>query len=141
MPACPAGEIYVPPTGPEGFRMGVERKSGFDTPHRVVLTKPFCMDATEVTAGAYAECVKAGKCAEPRLWGLWSTYPGLPDHPVNKVDWNHSRIYCEFRGKSLPTEAQWEWAATGGDGRKWAWGNEEPDCDRADFTPGPLETW
>ncbi|MBI4703898.1 MAG: SUMF1/EgtB/PvdO family nonheme iron enzyme [Deltaproteobacteria bacterium] len=137
LPSCPAGEIYVPATGPAGFTMGAGLKHD-DVPHKVVLTRPYCLDATEVTAGAYKECVDAGKCEPPRLWGRWSTYPNEPEHPVNKVSWRHALAYCEFRGKTLPTEAQWEWAATGGDGRKWAWGNEPPDCARTDFTAGPL---
>jgi serine/threonine-protein kinase len=58
---------------------------------------------------------------------------------VNKVGWVPARAYCKFRGQDLPTEAQWEWAATGGDGRKWAWGNAEPTCEHADFTAGILE--
>ena len=111
-----------------------------EPPHKVVLTKSLCMDATEVTVRAYKECVDAEKCEKPRLWGMWMNYPKLSEHPVNKVDWNDAMTYCKFRNKTLPSEAQWEWAATGGDGRKWAWGNEPPNCERADYTPGVLRT-
>ncbi len=139
-PNCPEGEIYVPATGPKGFTMASITGNRVEPPHKVVLTKPLCMDATEVTVKAYKECVDAGQCAEPRLWGMWMNYPKLSNHPVNKVDWNHAMAYCKYRNKTLPSEAQWEWAATGGDGRKWAWGNELPNCERADYTPGVLRT-
>jgi formylglycine-generating enzyme required for sulfatase activity len=141
-PACPAGEVYVPATGPEGFTMSrgmhLDDPLREDHPHRVVLTKPFCMDATEVTVAAYKECVVAGSCEAPRLWGLWRNYPTMDDHPVNKVHWRQAVSYCEHRHKTLPTEAQWEWAAGGGDGRMWAWGDEPPSCELTDFTPGIL---
>ena len=137
--ACPDGEVYVPATGTKGFQLGDGVKgSQVDKPHTVVLTTPFCMDATEVTVGAYKACVDAGKCEQPRIWGQWINYPKAVDHPVNKVHYDHAQTYCTQRGQSLPTEAQWEWAATGGDGRKWAWGNELPTCEHADFTPGIL---
>lgn len=116
------------------------RGNAIDTPHKVVLTKPFCMDATEVTVKAYARCVDADDCTKPRTWGMWRNYPTLEDHPVNKVDWKQATAYCASRKQSLPSEAQWEWAATGGDGRKWAWGSEAIDCERADYTPGVLRT-
>jgi formylglycine-generating enzyme required for sulfatase activity len=134
VPSCPKGEVYVPATGPDGFTLGAKT----DGAHEVVLSKPFCMDATEVTVKAYKECVDAEKCEPARIWGMWINYPKLPDHPVNKVHWHHGKTYCEWREQSLPTEAQWEWAATGGDGRKWAWGNETPTCEHADFTSGHL---
>lgn len=141
VPNCPAGEIYVPATGPEGFVMGRGRQGELDQKHKVVLTRPFCMDETEVTVRAYRECVEAGKCTVPQLNDRNSNYrPELerPDHPLNMVNWEQSVAYCEFRGKSLPTEAQFEWAAGHGDGRKYPWGNEEPTCEsgHADFTPG-----
>jgi formylglycine-generating enzyme required for sulfatase activity len=135
--------VYIPATGAEGFAMGMEGRPGDGKPssqRRVVLTQPFCIDATEVTVAAYERCVNAGSCEAPRIWGLWINYPKLADHPVNKVHFNHAKTYCEARGQSLPTEAQWEWAATGGDGRKWAWGNDTPTCAHADFTPGNLDT-
>ena len=151
-PACPEGEVYIPPTGPAGFLMGRGMTSfGFgsrksknaghgraDAPHRVVLTRPFCMDATETTAGAMAHCVKERGCAEPSRNDRWATYPKKPDYPVNMVDYPKAKYFCEQYGKSLPTEAQWEWAATGDDQRKWPWGNETPDCERADFTAEDL---
>ncbi len=140
VPSCPEGEVYIPATGEQGFMMGGNIQPGVDTPHKVVLTKPFCMDATEVTVKAYEACVEAGACEAPRTWGMWINYPKLSDHPVNKVHWNQAKTYCEWRKQSLPTEAQWEWAATGGDGRKWAWGDEPPTCEHADYTSGHLRT-
>jgi formylglycine-generating enzyme required for sulfatase activity len=150
-PNCPAGEVYIPATGPAGFTMGKGLMSGAeggnqgkghyadtDKPHRVVLTKPFCMDATEVTVAAYRECVDAGRCDPPKFYEIRANYPRKPDHPVNEVGWDKARKYCEAQGKRLPTEAQWEWAATGADGRKWPWGDEQPTCELADFTIGNL---
>lgn len=140
VPSCPEGEVYVPATGKDGFTMGANMKAGVDTPHNVVLTQPFCMDATEVTVKAYKACVDAKVCEPARTWGMWINYPTLLEHPVNKVHWDHANTYCEWREQSLPTEAQWEWAATGGDGRKWAWGDEPPTCEHADYTAGELRT-
>ncbi|MFT3768054.1 MAG: formylglycine-generating enzyme family protein [Minicystis sp.] len=151
-PACPAGEVYIPPTGPGGFTMGKGYMVGLsgrevgkghladsDKPHKVVLTKPFCMDETEVTVAAYKACVDAGSCAPPKIFEVRANYPKKLDHPVNEVSWPKAKKYCEVQGKSLPTEAQWEWAATGGDGRRWPWGNEPPTtCEWADFTIGNL---
>ncbi len=138
VPACPSGEVYVPATGPEGFVMGGLGDGAMDRAHPVILSKPFCMDATEVTVKAYRACVEAGKCEAPRKWGQWINYPDLAEHPVNKVHFAQAQSYCAFRDMSLPTEAQWEWAATGGDGRAWPWGNDTPTCEHADFTPGDL---
>ena len=150
--ACPSGEVYIPPTSPEGFNMGKgaepfafgSRASGngghgvADAPHKVVLTKPFCMDETEVTAGAYRKCAEEKACPVAVKPDVWATYKDKPDYPINMVDWSMGKTYCEHVEKSLPTEAQWEWAATGGDGRTWPWGNEDPSCERADFTQAIL---
>jgi len=137
-PECPAGEVFIPATGPEGFMMG-SGNFGNDPRHRVVLTKPFCFDATEVTVAAYKTCVDAGNCKPPRTWGMWINFPTKSDHPVNKLGWRLARNYCKAQGKDLPTEAQWEWAATGGDERPWPWGSEPATCEHADFTPAVLE--
>jgi formylglycine-generating enzyme required for sulfatase activity len=129
--ACPVGEVEIPATGPAGFRM----MKGREGAHQVVLTKSFCMDANEVTVKAYAACVQAGACLEPWTHDPFSMYPKFPDYPVNLVSWTKARTYCEWVGKRLPTEAEWEWAATGPEQYKYPWGNApEPSCDLVDFT-------
>ena len=151
LPACPAGEVYIPATGPDGFVMGKGitthatrmhlgkgHMADSDIPHRVVLTKPFCLDETEVTVAAMKACVDARACRSPKFTEVFANYPKKLDHPVNEVSWPKAKAYCAYVDKHLPTEAQWEWAATGGDGRTWPWGEEQPTCEFADFVIGPL---
>ena len=141
-PACPEGEVYVAPPGPEGFKMGRNRiRAGEDRTHVVVLTRPFCMDETEVTAGAYEKCVVAGECTEPGMRDPWTTYKKHPDYPLNLVSWTKADNYCRKQGKSLPTEAQWDWAATGGDGREYPWGDDKPTCEYMDYAPIGAPKW
>ena len=148
---CPPGEVYIPATGPGGFtmgkgftanggakRLGKGHRADSDRPHKVVLSRPFCMDETEVTVAAMKVCVDSGQCDPPKIWEVYANYPRRPDHPVNEASWFKAKKFCLAQGKDLPTEAQWEWAATGGDGRKWPWGNEQPTCEHADFVIGLL---
>lgn len=117
--------------------MGRGLRGDTDKSHRVVLTRGYCMDATEVTVAAYERCVDAGSCKLPFLGDRFATYPRFPDHPVNMVSWEKAHAYCEFVEKRLPTEAEWEWAASGPEGSRWPWGEgPEPACgETADFTP------
>ncbi|MBM4374717.1 MAG: SUMF1/EgtB/PvdO family nonheme iron enzyme, partial [Deltaproteobacteria bacterium] len=92
-----------------------------------VTVDAFCMNRTEVTVAAYAACVSSGKCT-PAVSGrpCNAGVAGREEHPINCVDWNQAKAYCEAEGLRLPTEEEWEYAATGGDGRPYPWGNEAP---------------
>ncbi len=97
-----------------------------------------------MTQGAYKKCVDAGMCGVPGCdW-----YPsGTPNRPVVCVDWNDAIAYCTWAGKRLPTEAEWEKAARGTDGRKYPWGNQTATCeyaviyDGSDYGCGTGSTW
>lgn len=98
--------------------------------HRVALDA-FWIDRTEVTQSAYARCVRAGVCKVP-VSGF--DPERQPQHPVVYVNWQHARTYCQWRGRRLPTEAEWEKAARGTDGRAFPWGNEAATCALAYYT-------
>ncbi|MBK6528241.1 MAG: SUMF1/EgtB/PvdO family nonheme iron enzyme [Deltaproteobacteria bacterium] len=115
--SCPTGMRLIPAGM---FLMG---DAVYAPIHGVQLTA-FCMDEAEVTVSAYATCAT---CSAPDTttncnWGV----AGRESHPVNCVDWAQARAYCQSRGGDLPTEAQWEYAARGTDGRIYPWGNDAP---------------
>ncbi|MBK7828329.1 SUMF1/EgtB/PvdO family nonheme iron enzyme [Nannocystis sp.] len=140
------------PAGP--FWMGCHE--GFDTdefsgscakselPYREVTVSAFWIDRTEVTKGAYRECLNAGICVPPPKWdvewnrgvdGMSNFVPALAEMPAASVTWSQANTYCAWQGKRLPTEAEWEKAARGTDGRKYPWGMDEPTCEHANFKP------
>ena len=96
-----------------------------EKPGRQVEVESFQIDKTEVTVAAYRRCVDAGSCSQPDTDRScnWRA-SGRGDHPINCVDWNQATTYCTWAGKRLPTEAEWEKAARGTDGRTYPWGNE-----------------
>ena len=132
MVLVPAGEFKM------GCNMWVDKECANDMDsfvgnedplHRVYLDA-FYIDKFEVTQGQYDECAKAGACQpNPKVEGFAGEF-----QPVTVVDWNMARTYCEWAGKRLPTEAEWEKALRGPDGRKYPWGNswdDDVDCNRA----------
>lgn len=79
------------------------------------------IDRTEVTVAAYQRCVVAGRC-RPSQFPLGTPGFGAPAQPVVGVSWDDAARYCAWAGARLPTEAEWERAARGVDGRPFPWG-------------------
>ena len=100
--------------------------SADEMPAHMVTVSAFQIEITEVTNAAYGECVAAHACTPSN--GAGNT---LPTYPVVGVDDAQAAAYCAFRGRRLPTEAEWEKAARGTDRRVYPWGNAMPNCDLA----------
>ena len=106
--------------------------------HKVDLSG-YWMDKTEVTNAMYAKCVQAGACPAKKMDISYTrdSYYGnveFDNYPVIYVTWDDAQTYCAWAGRKLPTEAQWEVAARGSDGRKYPWGNSSPSCDLLNYT-------
>ena len=115
--------VYVPAGE---FTMGSPDGQGSDDeyPQHTVSLYAYWIDKTEVTAAQYGRCVESGTCSAPDTGGS-CTYGdgGKSDHPINCVDWNQAEAYCRWSNRRLPTEAEWEKAARGTDGRVYPWGD------------------
>lgn len=126
MVLVPAGE----------FTMGNDDGYGEEKPAHIVYLDTFYIDQTEVTHSQYAECVDVGACEKPHRIGFVA-YPDYylmeeyADYPIIRIDWNDAVTYCDWAGKRLPTEAEWEKAARGEDARLYPWGDSSPTCDLA----------
>jgi len=128
--SCPEGMVFVPAGT---FTMGSpDGEGGTDEhPAHPATLEAFCIGGTEVTVAAYSACVRDKRgdlqCTAPRKFASCNTgNTARAQHPVNCVDWAQAETYCKWSGGALPTEAQWEYAARGTDGRKFPWGNEPP---------------
>jgi iron(II)-dependent oxidoreductase len=111
------------------FLMGsdakIDRAAGpQEQPRRHVLVDGFRIDRYEVSNVEYLRYVLATGAHWPRYWREQPFPEKIVKHPVIGVSWNEADAYCRWAGKRLPTEAEWEKAARGEDGRIFPWGNE-----------------
>jgi eukaryotic-like serine/threonine-protein kinase len=148
-----AGAAPAPPSCPEGmilisggkFFMGsdLEADEERERPAHQVTLSAYCIDAHEVTVREYKACSDKGECKRAPTQNEWPGISarerriydplcnirdpeGRAEHPINCVDWELATAYCKAVGKRLPTEAEWEFATRGSDGRRYPWGDDAP---------------
>jgi formylglycine-generating enzyme required for sulfatase activity len=127
-PPHPLDMVWVPPGE---FTMGSEPGDSDEDerpPHRVKLSG-FWIGQREVSNAEYRRF-------DPK-------HQGPDELPATEVNWHDAKRFCESLGLRLPTEAEWEYAARGTDGRRYPWGNEAPDATRAAFQrskPDPVDS-
>jgi formylglycine-generating enzyme required for sulfatase activity len=124
------------PAGP--FLMGSQNPKGRadEWPQRTVYVDTFSIDQVEVTNERYMMFVaKTGHRSPPNPYGtgVLVSAKGIELLPVVQVSWYDAKAYCSWAKKRLPTEAEWEKAARGTDGRTFPWGNDQPTTTRANF--------
>jgi len=124
--------VYVPAGE---FLMGAssEAPDAFEDerPQHNVYLDAYWIDSTEVTNAMYGLCVASGSCTPPTEDASFSrspyySHPTCAGYPVVQVTWLQAHDYCEWAARRLPTEAEWEKAARGTDGRRFPWGDQAP---------------
>ena len=146
--ACPEGMAMV--AGGKFFMGSDDPAFKLWQPAHKVTLDTFCIDVTEVTVAAYRACSDQGECKRPDTVPDYPKSEGTSDedheknrqkyaelcnfgragneqHPINCVSWSMADNYCKMQKKRLPTEAEWEYAARGSDGRKFPWGDAAGD--------------
>lgn len=123
-PASPAGSqdmVYVPGST---FSLGRNDGDEYERPAKTISVPAFFIDRTEVTNEDYQKFVDATRHAAPSDWPNGKFPSGQAKFPVVNVSWNDAAAYARWAKKRLPTEAEWELAARGTDGRIYPWGSQ-----------------
>ena len=155
-PVCPEDMVQIPAGQ---FFMGSDLKDAADNekPSHNVSVDSVCMDLYEVTAKKYKACSDAGKCRRAPTEVEWpkiskadhDTYsplctsadPAKQDHPITCVTWEMADNYCKANGGRLPTEAEWEFATRGPDGRVYPWGDDPPTAKHLNACDAQCLAW
>ena len=126
----PEGAMVVVPAGE--FMMGSAAGDSDEQPEHKIYVDSFSMDVYEVTVGQYAAFLQAKGIDPPADWKTMNQSANQK-RPIANVDSTEASFYCKWVGKRLPTEAEWEKAARGTDGRLYPWGNDPPTPLHANF--------
>jgi eukaryotic-like serine/threonine-protein kinase len=155
-PTCPDEMVQIPAGQ---FFMGSDLKDAPDNekPSHNVAVESVCMDLYEVSVKKYKACSDQGKCRRAPTEVEWpkitaaerATYsplctitdPEKLDHPITCVTWEMADNYCKANDKRLPTEAEWEFATRGPDGRIYPWGDDPPTADHLNACDAQCLAW
>ncbi|MEO8905600.1 MAG: bifunctional serine/threonine-protein kinase/formylglycine-generating enzyme family protein [Polyangiaceae bacterium] len=153
---CPAEMVPIPAGQ---FFMGSDLKDAEknEMPSHNVSVDSVCMDLYEVTVKKYKACSDSGKCRRAPTEVEWpkitakdkATYsplctgsdPGKQDHPITCVTWSMADTYCKANDGRLPTEAEWEFATRGPDGRVYPWGDDPPTSKHLNACDAECVAW